>query len=295
MAANQSMQTENPSPMARPGPTAWLEWPLSLIPFGIVLAAIYWQGMSETVRLWFHKDEYSHCVFIFPLCAFILHLNRQAIKELQPSPSIMGFAVLAGGLLMQFVGHILRLGFLEMWSMIPVVAGGILLLHGWKMWRMTRFAVLYAFFAFPIPLPILGRLSMWIQHASTTGARMIMQSVGYTVVQTGNLIEIPGYTLEVAGVCSGFKKLTALIAFSIIYGYLFTIPTWKKIALVVAAVPIAVITNALRVAGLIAVTSMWGLKGLDTAHNWGEIVALGLAFCLFVLVGKALGCKTIRF
>jgi exosortase len=273
----------------------WLEWPRSAILFGVVLLALYAQGLAETATLWFRKDEYSHGPFILPLCAFVLYLNRDAIRDAIPRPSALGIPLVAGGLLLQFFGYIMRLGFLEMWSVIPVLIGAVLLLHGSDMLRITRFPILFAFFAFPLPIPVLTRISLWIQHASTTGARYVMEGLGYSVLQHGNLIEIPGYTLEVADVCSGFKKLTALVAFSILYGYLFPISPWKKVALFLAAVPIAVIANVLRVSGLIAVTSAGGLSALHLAHNWGEIVALVIAFFLFVFVGKVLGCRNIRF
>jgi exosortase len=297
MAANEKVSSDISSKSTRiqPGITVWLEWPRSVIWFGIALFALYGQGLSSTVRLWLHRDDYSHGVFIFPLCAFVLYLNRQAIREAQPRPSLIGFPVLVAGLLLQVAGYILRLEFLEMWSLIPVLAGAVLLLHGREMWRITRFAVLFSFFALPLPLSMLSRISTWIQSASTTGARGVMQTLGYTVIQRGNLIDIPGYTLEVADVCSGFKKLTALIAFSLLYGYLFPIGPWKRLLLLCAAIPIAVVANILRVSGLIAVTSAWGLDALHMAHNWGEIIVLGIAFFLFVSIGKLLGCKTIRF
>jgi exosortase len=294
--------TENASPEAGEQParaalslSVWLEWPRSAILFGIALLALYGQGLQDTAALWFHKDEYSHGPFIVPLCAFVLYLNRDALRAARPRPCAFGGLLLAAGLILQVFGYILRLGFLEMWSMIPVLTGTVLLLHGREMWRIARFPILFTFFAFPLPIPVLGRISMWIQQASTTGAKHVMDGMGYSVIQHGNLIEIPGYTLEVADVCSGFKKLTALIAFSILYGYLFSIRPWKKVALVFAAVPIAVVANVLRVSGLIAVTSAGGLGALHIAHNWGEIIALVIAFFLFVFVGKVLGCRTIRF
>jgi exosortase len=122
-----------------------------------------------------------------------------------------------------------------------------------------------------------------------------MSALGFTVLQNGNLIEIPGMTLEVAEVCSGFRKLIALGAFSLLYGYLFDIAPWKRAVLFLAAFPIALMANVIRISALIAVSSMWGEKALHIAHDWAEVFVLVIAFALYLLLGKGIGCKNLRF
>jgi len=281
--------------------TAWqaaaglLVWPRVAWLFWLGVALLYAPVIAETVPLWFTDDNYSHGAFIFPVSVFVLYMQRKQIRETALKPTAWGLLPLALGLLIQSGTYLLRIRYVGMWSIVLTLAGGILLLYGKEMWRITRFAVVFLVFAAPLPYRIIDPPSKWIRSASTTGAAVTMQSLGYTLLQKGNKIEVPGYALEVADVCSGFKKTVALLAFSLLYGYMFAVGAGTRVLLFLAAVPIGILANIFRVSGLIAITVAGGLPALHVAHDWGEIVALGFAFVLFVLVGKALGCRTLRF
>jgi len=163
------------------------------------------------------------------------------------------------------------------------------------LWRIVSFPILYLFLAGPVPEKIYFPLSFSIQTASTRAAAWIMQSCGYVILRSGNQIDVPGYPLEVADVCSGFQKLVALAAFALLYGYMFEIGWHKRVLLILAAYPVAMITNGLRIAGLIAVISAGGLPAFKIAHELADMAALMLSFGLFILAGKLLGCKKLRF
>ena len=168
----------------------------------------------------------------------------------------------------------------------------VLLLHGKELWKLVRFPVYFLFFAVPLPGILLARISVWIQGVSATGSAVTMRALGYTILQTGNILDIPGMRLGVEEACSGFKKLVALIAFSLLYGYLNRLSLGKRVLLVLLAVPIAVAANILRIALLIAVSSAGGMTAFHFMHDWAEVIVLVIAFGLFLLCGKVLGCKT---
>jgi exosortase len=60
---------------------------------------------------------------------------------------------------------------------------------------------------------------------------------------------VPGRALEVAEACSGIRSLMSLLMLAIVLGYFTERRTGARIAIAVAAVPIAIIANAARVAG----------------------------------------------
>lgn len=272
-----------------------LEWPRSLWLYGAALGLLFFPALSAAFQMWMNDSSYSHGVFIPCLSAFIIYLQRDRIRELPMKPTLWGFLPLLVGLFLYSSAWLLQIDLLLFWTLIPTLIGTVLLLHGWPLLRITLFPILYLAFAAQLPWMVLNNLNMWVKKASTMGAVTLMQGLGFTILQTGNLVEIPGHALEVADVCSGYKKLMSLLAFAVLYSFLFRISLPRRIVLVLMALPIAVVSNALRIGGLIAVTSFWGEKGLKIAHDWAEIVALGIAFGLFVLVGKILGCREIRF
>jgi len=163
------------------------------------------------------------------------------------------------------------------------------------MLRIVRFALLFSLLANPLPHSLLSGMTTWIQDASTTGAAGLMNLLGFTLIRQGNVIQVPGAVLEVAAACSGFHKFLSLSAFTILYAYLFTDNNRVRLALLASVLPIALIANVLRIAGLIAAASGGGLSALHMAHDLAEYLAIILAFGLLVLLGRSLGCRTLRF
>lgn len=272
-----------------------VRWPLPARLFGLFAGLLYAPVLWETAQIWLHDDQHAHGVFIFPLALGLLWILRHELQGIARSPSGWGVVLLIVGLLLESVGYLARVKFVPFASLILVLWGGILLLHGRELWRRLRFVVFFLIFAAPIPNALLMPLSANIQNASTVCAAESMSLVGYPLIRTGNRIDTPKVSVEVAEVCSGFKKLIALTAFACLYGFLFDIPNWKRALLVLSAYPIALIANSIRISALIAIGSEGGDAALHAAHDWAEIGVLVMAFVLFTLWGRLLGCKTLRF
>jgi exosortase len=76
------------------------------------------------------------------------------------------------------------------------------------------------------------------------------------VLREGNVLQLPSKALEVVEACSGIRSLVSLLMLGIVLGY-FTEPrVWARAAIALAAVPIAIVANAARVAGT-GLTSEW--------------------------------------
>lgn len=273
----------------------WLSWPRSGWLFGILLIALYWPALLWTVHLWLTRDAYSHCVYIIPISLFVVWLRRKEIREAPAQPSAWGFLPLALGLTIYSAAYLLRLEMLLMWTLIPVLAGGILILHGPALWRIMRFAVLFLVFAAPIPYPVEYWVNEQLKSITSFCTAGIVSAMGFKLDRQGNLLEVPGAMLEVADGCSGYKKFIAMLAFSSLYGYLFAISNRKRVALILLSMPIAILANVIRVVGLTLAVLIGGIPLFEQVHDWAERSVLLIAFVAFILTGKALGCKRLRF
>ena len=260
-----------------------------------VLVALYAPVVAEAAKIWVTDDNQAHGVFIFPIALFLLWMLRREIRAARPEPAPIGVWLLGFGLLIQTAAWLLGIKWFPMLSLIPVIAGAVLALHGKNLWRVVAFPVCFLFFAAPLPDTIILPLSTQVQNQSTTGSVVLMSSLGYPLIQTGNRIDTPAISVEVAEVCSGFKKLTALVAFAFLYGYVFNVSLWKRAVLVLAAYPIALFANIIRICALIFIGSAWGQHALEGAHDWAELSVLVVSFGMFVLLGRILGCRELRF
>jgi len=280
------------------GTDAWsfpdlLEWPRSAWLFLFGVGLLYAPLLIGAIHQWITNDNYAHGFFVFPLAALTVWLRRDAIRLAPRRPTAWGLVPLALGLAMEAAGSLLQLKYIGMWSLIPTLAGGILLLHGPRLWALAQFSVWFLLFAAPLPNVWLGHVTGTIQAISTVGASSLMSLLGFPVLRHGNVLSVPGATLEVANACSGFHKMVSLLAFAALYGFLSTESLPKRLLLLAAALPIALMANVLRISSLIGAATGGGLPLLHVFHDPAEVVAIGIAFCLFIAIGKGIGCSTL--
>lgn len=272
---------------------AWPKW-LPLV-FAVGVLALYAPTLIVAAHEWMINDNYAHGVFIFPLCAFLLWLRRDELRQVEPHPSAWGLLPLALGVIGQCLSYTLQIRYIGIWTLALTLTGGVLLLYGTKMLPLVRFTILFSLLAYPLPHSLLNGMTVKIQAASTVGATGLMRTLGYPLIQQGNVIQVPGAMLEVAEACSGFHKMLSLTAFTLLYSYLFATSQGKRLILLLAVLPLALLANVLRISGLIAVAAGFGVPALHKAHDMAEYLAIGLAFGLLLLIGKVLGCRTMRF
>src|SRR5215472_9701570 len=84
------------------------------------------------------------------------------------------------------------------------------------------------------------------------------------VLRDGNVLVLSTYSLEEAEACSGIRSLMTLIALAVAYGYFFEPQRWVRYVLALLMIPIAIVTNAIRVLG----------AGI-LAHDYGPATAEG--------------------
>ncbi len=274
-------------------PPAWERW-LPLV-FAAGVLALYAPTLAVAWHEWMINDNYAHGIFIFPLCAFLLWLRRDELRQVERRPSAWGLLPLAAGVIGQCLSYTLQIKYVGMWTLALTLTGGALVLYGPRMLPFVRFAILFSLLAYPLPHSVLAGMTTKIQYASTDGATALMKVLGYPLIQQGNVIQVPGAILEVAEACSGFHKLLSLTAFTLLYSYLFTTSQWRRLILLLAVLPLALLVNVMRIAFLIAVSADGGLPMLHKWHDGAEYGAIALAFGLLVVLGRVLGCRTMRF
>ena len=85
---------------------------------------------------------------------------------------------------------------------------------------------------------------------------VVIAAGGVPVMREGNVLLLPNRALEVAEACSGIRSLMSLTMLAVVLGYFTEQRTWARVVIALAAVPIAVAANALRVAGT-GLASYW--------------------------------------
>jgi exosortase len=299
MKSSATTLIENPSPAAsarraQNGAAPLVSDP-AVIVFIVLFALLYVPVLFETAKVWASDDNYSHGFLVLPVSMYILWMQRERIKSAEKQPSLWGVIPLLIGLSLQVTSYILSIKHIGMWSIVPTIAGAILLLHGPALWKICRFPVVFLLFAAPFSGMMLASLTASLQVTSSAGSTGLMSALGFTVLRHGNVIELPGAVLEIANACSGFHSIVSMLAFTFIYAYLFTENNLKRLLLIAITVPIALAANIARISILILAATYGGMNGYHMFHDPAAIGEILVDFTILVFIGRLMGCNNLRF
>ena len=263
----------------------WIE----LLLIVALMAWLYFSVLSRLVAQWLNDPNFSHGFFVPLFVLFVLWQNRSKLTSIQLRPSWSGVAILCFGLTILVIGVLGAELFLSRASLLIVVAGLVVLFCGWNMFRAVLFP--WAFLALMIPIPtiIFNQITFPLQILASKLASWTLPIFGVPVLREGNVIQLPSMALEVAEACSGIRSLLSLVTLAIIYGYLLSDSVRMRVLLAIAAVPIAVAANSLRIVGTGVLVQYWDPnKAEGFFHAFSGllifVVSLGMLFVLHKIV-----------
>ena len=260
--------------------------PLLLLLAVYVLAAglLAWPGLAGSVVNW-TRDEFSHGWLIPPIAAYVVWLRWPSLAPLAGSGGITALAVVVLGLLLAVFGRAAWMLEPQALGFVVLLWGGAWLFFGWRGLRLLAVPIGILLFAMPFPDFLYFQLSTELQAISSRLGATMLHLLGVSVYLDGNVIDLGVMKLMVAEACSGLRYLFPLAAFAFICAWLFRGPFWARVLIVLAALPITVVTNS----GRIAMTGLFVEHGsielaqgfLHLFEGWAIfLVALALLFVL---------------
>jgi exosortase len=208
------------------------------------------------VQQWANDEDYSHGFFVLPLSGYFVWERWHRLEEAARRPSIFGLLVLAGSLVSFIAGQFGSELFLSRVSLIGLLAGLVLFLLGWTHLRLLAFPLAFLLLMVPLPEILFNRIAFPLQMIASQLGELAIATSGVPVLREGNVLLLPNRALEVAEACSGIRSLISLVMLAIVLGYFTERRLWARVLIAVAAVPIAVTANAIRVAGT-GLASYW--------------------------------------
>jgi|SRR5687767_12801910 len=215
----------------------------------LAVAATYWDVLAGLARQWSTDDNYSHGFFVVPLALFFAWERRAALSEAPVQPRVIGAFIVAGSLLVYLAGVLGAELFLTRVSLIGVVAGTVAFVLGWRHLRILAFPIAFLLLMVPLPAIVFNQAAFPLQLLASQLGESVIAAAGVPVLREGNVLHLPARSLEVVEACSGIRSLVSLLMLAIVLGYFTERRTGPRIAIALAAVPLAILTNAARVAG----------------------------------------------
>lgn len=276
--------------LQRSGFAGWSQLnPAGLAMFGLLVVGclpVFWFGFESLARAW-SLPEYSHGPLI-PLISLYLFL-RELRHTPMPNPSIRdrwpGVVVIAISLVVAVLGNISRIPDIVTYAFILWVAGVVLVVFGWKRGKTHQLPVLHLVFMLPLPQFLYWKLTIFLQGISSVVGVWFVQLAGVPVFLDGNIIDLGVYKLQVAEACSGLRYLFPILSFSYLFAILYRGPTWHKAVLLLAAAPLTVFMNSVRIGIIGIIVNSYGIGHAEGFLHWfeGWIIFLSCIIILFAL------------
>lgn len=276
----------------------------------LVAAAVafaYWGVLARLGRFWWDDENYSHGLLMPFVIGYILWAEREKLSKAMGRPRVFwGVAAVVAALSGLWVGTAGAELFTQRMSLVLLLAGVCVYFWGWVMLRALLVPLSLFALAVPIPAIVFNKIAFPLQLFASQCAVLVMRALNITVLREGNVIELyplgslTTKKLEVVEACSGIRSLMTLVTLAVVFAY-FTSPTdeggtggrrleryrvWRAALIVVAAVPIAIITNAARVSGTGVLARYYGTEVADGFfHEFSGWVIYIAAFLLLFAFG----------
>jgi exosortase D (VPLPA-CTERM-specific) len=233
---------------------------LSVLVTAALLGYLYGDSLVFLFDRWIGNEDYSHGVLVPAVSIFLVWQARHRIAAAGIANSWWGIAVVSVGLLLYGVGELATLFVVHHISLWLVMVGLVVGAIGIRAAREIMFPLGYLLTAIPLPNFLYAGLSSKLQLWSSALGVGCLQLMGVTAFLEGNVIDLGPVQLQVVEACSGIRYLFPLTALALLCAYLFKDRMWKRVVLVLSAVPISIFVNGFRI-GMIGALVEWTGQG----------------------------------
>jgi len=219
-------------------------------------------------------NDDSHGILIPIVVLVLFWWKRQELLRLSSRTWAPALALVAGCLFLHVIGYLIqqpRVSAVALFCGIYALMG----LAWGPAWMRAGF---FPFFLFAFAVPISGaggpiasltfHLRLWVTQLVTAFCNIVL-AIDVHREGTALFNGARTYNYEVAAACSGLRSLIAIFALCTIFGFITFEKNWKRILMMAAAVPLAVLGNVLRMLTIVLAAEMDGQKAGDFVHgNW---------------------------
>ena len=237
-----TLADKTPATASGTGLAAWLAPALTLALFAVVFA----KPAALLARDWWNDPEAGHGLLLFPAAVWLVW--KRGLRPDRAGQPFLGLFLLAGAVLLRVASDLASELFTMRLALVGAAGALVVFYFGFRQLLAWWLPVILLVLAIPLPELLRSALALPLQFKASQLGAVLLESRNVPVSLTGNVIIMPnGHRLFVTEACSGLRSLTALISLAVLMGGLWLRSPWVRVALVVLAVPIAVLINGVRV------------------------------------------------
>ncbi|MHC4446499.1 MAG: exosortase/archaeosortase family protein [Planctomycetota bacterium] len=258
----------------------------------IALGWLFWDFFLRQVR-WAvdYQADWGHTLVIPLIAAYFVYLRRHELLREPFRTTWVGLVPVVLGVAWYVtctLGPVTLHHHNTMGAGVAMTLFGLVLLFfGFRAMRWLWFPLLYlVVFGQTISERLMNIVTFELQDLTARGSHLVLMLLGLDVDRLGNTLlvfdEGVSKELNIAEACSGMRMLMAFLALGVAMAYTGLRRFWQQAALVILAVPTAIVVNILRVVTL----AMLSLVDADFAagdfHTFIGLVWLMPAFLIYL-------------
>lgn len=244
----------------------------------------YFSSLTHLAHRWGNEADYTHG-YLVPLVSLFLLWHR---RSMMPTAPLRGnwwgvpLLLISGG--MRFASAWGGYALLDPMSLLPCLAGVVLLLGGGKAFRWTWPSIAFLFFMIPLPGAVAGMLKNPLQRVATEVSTFLLQSIGIPAIARGNVIWLSHGKIGVVEACSGLRMLTLFFAFTVAAAFVVRRPLWEKIFVAMSAIVIGIVANVIRITATAVIHEYFDAEIANVVfHDLAGWLMMPLAMVLLIL------------
>lgn len=258
------------------------------------LAAVYTPTFFDLSRTLWRTDQNAHGPIILAVALWLLvHKSRGLVhvQNLKVAPNrLAGGCVLVAGLLLYALGRSQTVYLFEVGSLIPVLAGCILILFGRHVLARLWFVFIFMLFMVPLPGSVVDTITQPLKIGVSWCTEHILYAAGYPIAREGVILTIGQYKLLVADACSGLNSMFTLESVGLLYLNITRHESAvRNFIIALLILPISFASNLVRVIILSLITFHYGDDaGSGFMHMFSGLLLFLVALLLVIAVDSIL-------
>lgn len=212
------------------------------------LLACYAGVLRGMAQQWWTDEDMGHGFLVPVVILWIVWRERDRWRTVPAEPALWGFAWIAAGAALQLAGAVGVGLFAGALGFLCSTFGVIVCFGGFARARAWAFPLLLSLFMLPKLAIVYNQVTLPLQLLATRQAAAILWMAGVGVIREGNVLQVGVHRIAVVEACNGLRYLIPLAFASVVFAYLADRRPWMRAALLLAAIPVAMLANAFRVA-----------------------------------------------
>ncbi len=231
---------------------------------------------------WINDPNYSHGLLVPLISAYFIWQKRANLKQMPVNPSNAGLFLILLALIILIAGVAAQEYYTKRSSFIFLLAGTIVFILGWQWLKALLLPVGFLFFMIPLPYILYDAIAFPLKLFVAKFSVIALKLMNVIVLREGNIIMFPHTTLEVADACSGLRSLMSLLCLGVALAVVSQKKKSAMFLLVALTVPIAVLTNMIRVIGTGFLAQYYGAAAAEGFFH--EFAGMGVFILAMVLL-----------